>query len=221
MKLLSLFLTVLLFLSFHSLAQKQQISGQMDYNIGMQIHQNWHINSYLEQQDLPKINPNTIYTGVGIDLNYQDIFFLSELGIGISEKKHNDISNGIYNIWGTVSLGYNVIQSSRQKFKVGGVFSFYPTRLNIYDHRSSMDINNISLNNSGKTEININPISVGIMLRYEFFSNSSFPLGLAFSYNQNLNKAQWNNTNGNTQNTIQEDIGFYTLKLFIPLKKWE
>lgn len=217
-----LFLTLLIGCSVVAFAQQQKepLHGQLGLNGGFCFNPNWSINSSLKQSNIPTINPLSYYFGINSDFSYKSLFFFTEIGVARSENKQNNISNKYRSVMSSFSVGYRVINRPDYNLKIGGSIINSPTTLNIYNNNSSVDLSNIGISNSGRTELTLNPISVGVITRLELFSKSSLPVGLVFSYSQNVANNVWRNPNGSIQNSVRETGSLFSIKVVFTMKTW-
>lgn len=219
------FLSLLLLSSLATFAQtqKERIRSQYYVSLGYHFNPNWEINSSFAQNSLPAIKTESRYGGFMMDVSYKSLFFLVEANATRSQNKQNNISNKYYRFSGNYSIGYNVVRHPNFNLKVGGTFLMSSTRLDIYDHNSSVNINNINLNNSGKAELNSDALGAGVVLKTDYYPKSKFPssAGIILSYSRNVANAIWYSPNGLTYNLIKERGELFSVGLTFRIAKQE
>ncbi len=199
----------------------ESIMGQLNFNTGAYVFTDLAINQTLKQNKIPVVNSVNVFTSWNVAIEYNNFYVMPELGLGFSSSKEDQKSTVLNSLVGSVSIGYILSSYEICKLKVGGILSYMPSKLSMYDNNVSVDLNDLNFNNqTGKLELNVSPLMIGMYLGTELFQNTSFPFGFDLTYQLNLIDSRWTNNYGETNNPINEKTSIISARIFIPITKW-
>lgn len=216
-----IFYFVFLFLFFQNLAGQNNISGRLDFNVGFQYFNDIQFNKILETKNLPEVNSLNSFVGFNLDVYIKKFIFSPEFGLINSRSKKDDYRTDLSGLVGTIGLGYSLLKTSNVNISLLGFISAIPTVIKLSYDKSSIDIGSLDPKiNSGLVNLNYMPINFGINLRSTFFNDSTFPIGISFSYELGINKPEIKSDYATILNSVDEKGDRISVKLSVPIKKY-
>lgn len=175
------------------------------YGVNLQVHDEFAINSKLNQAGLPELKTTTPELFLG--MTFFGKKYSGDLDFGfLNSKNENDANENKYIGFTTrLRVHYNVINKEKIAFTTGLNISNTTGELNIYSKNNPIDLNNLVPDfNSGHVSLRNNLYYAGPSASVYFFKNKTTQLRLNVGYEFAFSKGNWKSDYGNVLNSVNE-----------------
>lgn len=185
--------------------KKDKVKAFFTYGLNAQVHDDYAINSKLNQSALPELKTTTPELFLG--MTFFGKKYSGDLDFGFLNSKNDRGNNENKYIGFTTRLRvhYNIVNKEKIAFTSGINISNTTAELNIYSKNNSIDLNDVSPDtNVGHVSLRNNLYYVGPSASVYFFKNKTTQLRLNLGYEFSFTDGNWESDYGNVSNTVSE-----------------
>lgn len=203
---LVLFITSLTFAQETDSDKKsEKLKAFFTYGLNVQIHDEYAINTKLNQSGLPELKTTTPELFLG--MTFFGKKYSGDLDFGFLNSKNESGNNENKYIGFTTRLRvhYNLINKEKIAFTTGLNISNTTGELNIYSKNNAIDLNTLNPDaNSGHVSLRNNLYYAGPSASFYFFKHKTTQLRLNVGYEFAFSKGNWKSDYGNVLNSVNE-----------------
>lgn len=205
-------LPILLFVSTLTSAQEtdsdkksEKLKAFFTYGLNAQIHDDYTINSKLNQAGLPELKTTTPELFLGMTFFGKKYSGDLDFGFLNSKNERGNNENKYIGFTSRLRVHYNIINKEKIAFTSGINISNTNAELNIYSKNNGIDLNDLTPDtNTGHVSLRNNLYYVGPSASVYFFKNKTTQLRLNLGYEFSFTNGNWKSDYGNVLNTVSE-----------------